>query len=441
MNIKKTILCAAATATAMLMASDTPEVSNVTMTQASFGRQVTITYELNNAPNGAVVTLDVETNATGNVWASIGGEAVCNAQGAVWRKVTSADADGSGKYTITWRPDLSWEGHKIALADGGARAVVTAWALDNTPDYMVVDISAFAQPNTQKYYPAADFLPGGILGMDEYRTTKIVMRKIMAKDVEWTMGATDLEPKVDSREKTHSVMLTNNYYIGVFEVTQDQWARVQTANATPSNYKTYAMRPVENVSFIMARNAAENYTADASSPTTADDWPNPPNGNSFLGKLRTLTQIDFDLPSEAQWEFAARAGHGSCKWSDGSDFQLDSEYVDPNLARLARYNVANDSSVSLKTAEVGSYEPNSWGLYDVHGNVWEWTLDWYGGNISSLNGAVNTTPQSGKKWRIMRGGSWNEAGRHARPAMRKECEIDAVRPSAGLRLYCTAGLK
>ena len=59
-----------------------------------------------------------------------------NARGAVWRKVTANDADFEGTYTITWRPNLSWEGHKVSLADGGARAVVTVWALDNTPDYM-----------------------------------------------------------------------------------------------------------------------------------------------------------------------------------------------------------------------------------------------------------------------------------------------------------------
>ena len=229
MNMKS-ILCAAAASSAMLaMASDTPEVSNVTMSQASFGRKVTITYELSNAPNGAVVTLDVQTNKTGAVtandadWVSIGGEAVCNAQGAVWRKVTSADADGQGKYTITWRPDRSWEGHKVELANGGARAVVTAWALDNPPDYMVVDVSSAAQPNTQKYYPAVDFLPGGILENPDYRTGMLVLRKIMAKDVTWMMGSTTLEggaARNATREATHQVTLTNNYYFGVFPVTQ-----------------------------------------------------------------------------------------------------------------------------------------------------------------------------------------------------------------------------
>ena len=164
MNIKSMLCVVTSALSTVLMASETPEVSNVQMSQPSTGRRVTITYELSNAENGAIVTLDVETNKTGSAtnvdsdWVSIGGAAVCNAQGDVWKKVSQ------GSKTIRWRPDHSWEGHKIELANGGARAVVTAWALDNTPDYMVVDISAAAQPNTQRYYPAVDFLPGSTPG-------------------------------------------------------------------------------------------------------------------------------------------------------------------------------------------------------------------------------------------------------------------------------------
>ena len=157
-NFKKALVCAVVAGTATL-ATATPVVSNVTMTQSDASRMVTITYRLT---EDAVVTLDVQTNATPNAatgWTSIGGEAVCNAQGAVWRKVTSADADGSGNYTITWRPDLSWTdefGKGFKIPDGCAKAVVTAWATNNTPDYMVVDLAA---EKTVRYYPAADFLP------------------------------------------------------------------------------------------------------------------------------------------------------------------------------------------------------------------------------------------------------------------------------------------
>ena len=438
-----------------------PEVSNVTMTQAQ-NRRVTITYQLTGAP--AVVTLDIQTNANTSAtandpgWTSIGGAAICNAQGDVWKQVS-----GKATYTITWQPDQTWKdpaenGFKIAA--NGARARVTAWPIDNTPDYMVVDVSAAAQPNTQKYYPAADFVPGGILGKSDYRTTSLVMRKIMAKDVEWTMGSTTLETKRNAtREATHQVTLTNNYYIGVFPVTQAQWDQIQPSRLAPSyfnNAADRAMRPVEQVCYNEIRNAANSTTAD-----TAYDWPHDPNPGSFLGLLRTKTGLDFDLPSEAQWEFAARAGNGDTKWGDGSGI-LNTD-KDGNLDMLGRYErnggkVLSGSSYAIPaqscgaangTAIVGSYAPNAWGIYDMHGNMWEWCLDWYEDNINAPGGKVNIDPAapantlsgaSGAN-RVLRGGSWSDAAGYCRPAFRNRIMPTYRGNSCGFRVACQAGLQ
>ena len=450
MNIKSIPLAAlAATIVATapsLSPAAVPDVTAVTMTQAA-NRLVTITYTLTDAP--AVVTLDIETNATGDVWASIGGENIQNVDGDVWKRVET------GSHTIQWRPDLSWPDHKIA--DGGARAVLTAWALDNTPDYMVVDISDAAQPNTQKYYPTAESIPGGILANDVYRKTAIVMRKIMAKDVVWTMGSTPQETRnrEASREATHQVTLTNNYYIGVFPVTQSQWALIQSNNLTPSFYNyigSSAMRPVEQVCYNEIRNA-DNTTA----ANTAYDWPAAPNPSSFLGRLRTKTGIDFDLPSEAQWEFAARAGHGSTMWGDGSAILNTNK--DDNLGRLGRYaqnggkvdnkEPAQSCDASNGTAIVGTYQPNSWGLYDMHGNVWEWCLDWYTENIKTFGGMLNIAPSDSSKTlagasgtdRVKRGGGWVYDEGINRPAFRNTAAPTARDKYSGFRLYCTAGLQ
>ena len=461
MNIKQLTLAALAAATGAAMAA-MPEVSNVTMTQAA-NRLVTITYQLTEA---AVVTLDIQTNANVSAaandpgWTSIGGEAVCNAQGDVWKQVS-----GKATYTITWQPDQTWKGpdeNGFKIAANGARARVTAWPLDNTPDYMVVDISSAAQPNTQKYYPAVDFLPGGLLGKDEYRTTSIVMRKIMAKDVTWTMGSTTLETqRTAAREATHQVMLTNNYYIGVFQVTQAQWDLIQPSRPTPAyfyNTADRAMRPVEQVCYNEIRNASNSMTAN-----TAYDWPADPNPSSVLGKLRTKTGVDFDLPSEAQWEFAARAGNGDTKWGDGSGI-LNSD-ADANLDKLGRYsrnggqvqsgssysNPAQSCGAANGTAIVGSYTPNAWGIYDMHGNVWEWCLDWYADDITRIGGAVNidpTTPantMSGSPAsgtvRVNRGGAWNGTTGNCRSAFRSNSDPSRRSISTGFRLACTAGLQ
>ena len=441
MNINKLMVCAMTASLGLFAYGNLPVVSNVTMTQDS-SRNVTITYDLSTS---AVITLDVQTNANTSAsaddpgWTSIGGVAVSNARGDIWKKVEA------GSHTITWRPDLSWPGYKIA--NGGARAVVTAWALNNTPDYMVVDISDAAQPNTQRYYPAVDFLPGSALGQTgavtnnpAYKTTMIVMRKIMAKGVTWTMGSTDSELGRDvTKEATHQVALTNNYYIGVFEVTQTQWALIhQGANDFPSKFKNkpdHVVRPVEEVCFNEIR-MGDGTAAAADSL----EWPGAPHSSSFLGSLRTKTGIDFDLPSEAQWEFAARAGNGNTKWGDGS--YIMSAVKCTNLMSLGRYyyNAGEDA----ETAVVGSYKANDWGLYDMHGNAWEWCLDWYANDIRSLEGAVNTDSASGT--RVLRSGAYNQDAKFSRPA----CRTLAREPSfksptgvamgVGFRLACRAGL-
>ena len=455
----KNIAVAAVAAGAVAAFAAVPEVTYVHMEQASSSREVTIQYKFTG--DDAVITLDVETNNAAGGWASIGGEAVCNAQGEVWRKVEKVS--DNTVHVIKWHPDHSWKdaaGNGFKVADGGARAKVTAWALDNTPDYMVVDITAGAQQNTQRYYPAVDFLPGSSLGQKgavtnnaEYKTTQLVMRKIMASGVKWTMGSTTTETKRDDNEATHLVELTNNYYIGVFQITQAQWAQIR-----PGDYPSFFtvdrdMRPVDKVSFNNVRMASGgSNTADAN----AREWPAAPFAGSWLDQLRSRTGLDFDLPSEAQWEFACRAGHGSGYWGDGS--KVLNVYNDTNLAKIGRFTYnggfTNNTvfsqppgtvSTANGTAVVGSYLPNSWGLYDMHGNVYEWCLDKYTEDISALNGRVNLTGDT----RCARGGNccsdW-ETAKFSRSAYRKATVPSEGYPGwaygmNGLRVTCTAGLK
>ena len=314
-----------------------------------------------------------------------------------------------------------------------------------------IRISAAAQLNTQKYYPAADFVPGGVSN-SLYKTTMLLMRKIMAKDVTWTMGSTVLETQrsgTAAAETPHQVTLTNNYYIGVYEITQSQWGTVY--GNMPSyftNATDRAMRPVENVKYNYMRNI-DNATSYL--------WPSKPDPNSFLGKLRTKTGVDFELPSEAQWEFAARAGNGSTKWGDGSGVQNTDE--DENLNRLGRYKFTGgyiggttepDRScvVTNGTAIVGSCEPNNWGLYDMAGNVWEMVLDFYAQDITTLDGKVNidpsdpTKPLSGDNPRIVKkGGAWDTPSNNCRPAYRTMVAKSLDDKTNGFRVVCTAGLQ
>lgn len=478
MDIRKT-LSGVASASAVALFATVPEVTSVTMDQDAPSRLVTVTYQLDSTP--AVVTLDIQTNEVANAatgWTSIGGKHICDAEGAVWRKVTAGDLV-DGKFTITWHPDQSWtdaNGNGFKVAAGKARAVVTAWPMDNTPDYMVVDISAAAQPNTQKYYPSADFLPGGLLSNQNYRTTKLVMRKILAKGVEWTMGATSAEDYNADREATHQVVLTNNYYIGIFPVTQAQWGVVATNSQARAyySYRDAVMRPMEYVCYNEIRLASSSELRSAATslnvPTSglaAHSWPKNPSSASFLGLIRAKTGLDFDLPSEAQWEFAARAGNGVGFWGDGS--AIKNSNPDVNLDLLGRYKsnggtFADGSYPSQTcyatngTAVVGTYAPNAWGIYDMHGNVYELCLDWFETNIATATdesgdlygGRVNISPTdpscvlsggSAPTTRTMRGGCWYSGSKGCRSASRGARDTDLRHFDAGFRLVCRGGLQ
>ncbi len=462
----KSIAFIAATVSAVAAVA-TPVVQTVRMEQSSSSRLVTITYTMTSVP--AVVTLDVQTNYTENgevKWASIGGQAVCNAQGAAWRKVTAEDASGD-EYTITWRPDISWPGHKVA--DGGARAVVTAWSVDNTPNYMVVDISAGARQNTQRYYQSAEFVPYGVTN-SFYKTSSLLMRKIPAKGVTWTMGAPSGEVgAIGASEKTHQVKLDGNYYISVYEVTQAQWGEVATNNTTASANFTVErlMRPMEKVCYNEIRlNSGTRDGSASEAEIVAYSWPSNPAPASFLGLLRLKTGIDFDLPSDAQWEFAARSGHGAGLWNDGS--AIVGSNSDDNLARLGRYVYDNPGGGATTTtlapsdggtAVVGTYAPSSWGLYDMHGNVLEWCLDWYEDDVANAvdadgepyAGRVNILPENptcflsgadaSSAGRVIRSGSWNGVANGCRSAARANGTSTTRARHLGFRLVCTCGLR
>ena len=175
---------------------------------------------------------------------------------------------------------------------------------------------------------------------DEYKTTKLVLRRI--------------EPDGETLRKP--------YYIGVFETTRMQYALI-TGQDVPDAES--AMLPAANVSYTELRGSSE--TADWPLFTNVDE-------GSPMWTLRQKTGLAFDLPTEAQWEYACRAGtDGATQWNDGSSIVGTS--TDTNLNQLALYrgNTTNGTATV-----VGSFNPNRWGLYDMHGNVGEWCLDWYG---------------------------------------------------------------
>ncbi len=292
--------------------------------------------------------------------------------------------------------------------------------------YCVIDLSG--GPNATSY-PVRYFgsLPGGVnTGM--FKTTKLVLRKISAGT--FTMGCETSEVGYYGYEAVpHSVTISQPFYIGVFEVTQKQYELVMGSN--PSSY-IGDKRPVENVSYNMIRGSSDGAGWPGSSALDA---------TSFMGKLRAKTGIStFDLPTEAKWEYVCRAGTTTAL-NSGKNLASSSE--DANMAEVGRYYYNQSDGKGGYTSghtTVGSYKPNNWGLYDMHGNVWEWTLDWYQGRSSFSSSAVTdpTGPASGS-YRVLRGGSWDNYAQGCRSAYRGSNSPSYSTSIFGFRLCCSAG--
>ena len=154
-------------------------------------------------------------------------------------------------------------------------------------------------------------------------------------------------------------------------------------------------------------------------------------GTSFLGKLRAKTGLDtFDLPTEAQWEYACRAGTTST-YNNGGNTEDD-------LKTLGRYsgNTTDGRGGYTQHTTVGSYAPNAWGLYDMHGNVFEWCLDWDG----TLAGGTDPKGVASGSYRVLRGGGWDNAASRCTSFYRSYGSLPANSSICGFRLCCSAGL-
>lgn len=167
-------------------------------------------------------------------------------------------------------------------------------------------------------------------------------------------------------EDLHQVTLTKPFYIGVFEFTQRQYELIKGVKCTTSSGYTGDLRPACGVSWHSLR----GFVAGEAYPEHTQVDP-----DSFFGILRSKTGCLFDLPTEAQWEYACRAGT-STPFNDGKE-GAEAE----NIKKIARYSANYTTEVNGYTynyhTAVGQYQPNAWGLYDMHGNVREWCLDWY----------------------------------------------------------------
>ena len=295
---------------------------------------------------------------------------------------------------------------------------------------MVVDLSG--GPDAEQYpVTYLDAEPEGGW-TEEYKTDKLVLRRIEAGT--FVMGHQGSDYPTSWANMLHEVTISKPFCIGVFEVTQKQYESIM--GATPSEFSG-KMRPVESVSWNAIRGDTQVY-----------DWPTAGSSvdeNSFMGKLRAKTGIDtFDLPTEAKWEYACRAGTTTAL-NNGKN--MAGKEWDPAMDEVGRYGYNNGfisgnpdgmGGYDDHHTTVGSYLPNAWGLYDMHGNVWEWCLDWWRDDFSSQAATDPGGPLGGTS-RLLRGGSWYDNADCCRSGYRGGVPPNHEGNNCGLRISCAAG--
>jgi len=214
-------------------------------------------------------------------------------------------------------------------------------------------------------------------------TNSIGIKLVLVPAGEFLMGSPDSDRNAYEDERPqHPVKITRPFYLGVTEVTQEQYERVMDEN--PSKFEGDPQRPVETVRW---KDAVE-----------------------FCRRLSEKEGKTYRLPTECQWEYACRAG-STTRWcfGDSAEQLPDYAWYAANLVRTSR--------------PVGQKKPNAWGLYDMHGNLWEWCSDWYDRDYyrnSPRNDPAGPSSSAGLG-HVVRGGCWSNLPRNCRSAVR-HCE-------------------
>ena len=231
-------------------------------------------------------------------------------------------------------------------------------------------------------------------GNEVFNVKGVSFKMIKVEGGTFMMGATSEQGKGASKDEKPAPSVTlSDYYIGETEVTQELWEAVM--GRKPRNFYKGSKKPVECISWNDCQ--------------------------TFITQLNQLTGKNFRLPTEAEWEYAARGGNKSkgYKYSGGN-----------TLGNVAWYT----GNSSLGTHDVKTKAANELGIYDMSGNVWEWCQDWYGSNYYSNSPSTNPTGPTSGSGRVLRGGSWSNLARGCRVSNRGNSNPDHSSSDFGFRL-------
>ncbi|MBL9115747.1 MAG: SUMF1/EgtB/PvdO family nonheme iron enzyme [Verrucomicrobiaceae bacterium] len=264
-----------------------------------------------------------------------------------------------------------------------------------TPSQRITPVSPVSPPVAPSTIPSAGdsmsvTLPGGVAMKFRYCPVG-----------SFTMGSPITEADRSEDEKQVRVTLTQGYWMAETECTQAQWEAVM--RTSPSGFSG-AQLPVESVSYEDAEAFMEKVNASGVVPAG----------------------LRLSLPTEAQWEYACRAGTTTAT-ALGDSLTANQANFDGNYP----YGITRKEAYLERTTAVGSYEPNGWGLKDMHGNVYEWCMDSWDGS-SSMVGEVDPVSKTGS-YRVNRGGSWGSHGQECRSANRQGNPPDSQNIYRGFR--------
>ena len=391
---------------------------------------VRVDYTVSDGP--AVVTFSVKKK---------GGEAVSDTEvtrltGDVNRLVTGGD------HSFAWYPQTAWP--KETLAADALEAVVTAWATNDPPPFMVIDLES---PESVRYYATKEAFPGGF-GSKMYKTGKLVMRRIPAAGVTFNMGRTSADRSYENYyfkdcETQHPVTFTKDFYLAVYETTQAQHAHIMSSYPKRAPRSVVGYTDVHPDEALTVYGAAENhdgiYGYIGALRRTDYYWSedgHKVSDASIIGRFRALTGVELDLPTESQWEYACRAGTDTVYY-DGS-------FCPSNIAWGIYYaDKFGFERIPTGTQEVGLLQPNGWDLYDMSGNVAEVCLDVYAAQPDYTGDETDPKgPASRSVTVVIRGGGWkSRVDWYARSAWRGSISNGSnynVTQEIGYRLYAPA---
>ena len=411
----KSLISAFLAATALafsLFAQGGIVVSDVTYFQTE-QRDMVVNYRLT-GDESAVVTIDILTNGV-----SIGAQNFTRLSGAV-NTIVAPSATATNR--IYWRARKDWPNHKI---DSGVTVKVSAWALTNPPDYFVIDL----QTGDRKWYANVDALPDGGLANDVYKTTKLVMRRIPAGGETFLFGWPSNEQSYQSNLAfpQHNVSFNNDFYMTIYEMTEGQYGAIWPTDNRGNSTGRDSRLPVNGMYYQKLRGTGKSWPSDLHGIADADKT------TCFIGRIRSLVNdaIAFDLPTEAQWEYACRAGTRTMYYNG---ITWDTRGKLPQI-------MWNKDWIS-EQQKVGLLVPNDFGLYDMLGNVFELCLDVWatGTTVSDGSAAVEPVGPSGTaaSYRVIRGGDVTTAKAWCSCSYRYAASGATTDSKVGFRLVCPA---